>query len=406
MKRLAVLLLVMTLDLGHAVAGDGAVATFTYGRPTSPDALTIDVDSRWIAGEGYRPVRVTIRPLNRGRFARDRRVTLQLNRYHQWRDYPREVTERVIELPEGAKQVTETIYVPQNRIQNQMEILFWEGRRTLRNVLRQPFVPTATAETRRESIPSVLIVDPDAPRWTDRTSIDRFRGSPAKGNAEGLDDQLPRAIEFIRAIGNTNDGSVNPNWKQMASWVDIAEQVAHCDYVHPQDLPERWIGLSGVDIICLSWSDLKRIQQQAAERWEVIDAWLRNGGMLWVSGVGSLTGLKQSATHDNQRLAEVERLLNMPAANPLGSELSPWQLPHPKTYGNRLDVMSPQQVFVPEVGRWLVLSDQRFSAGGKPVVAAPFCLPSASIGHGCPVGRRRSANEQRHLALAMGVSDP
>lgn len=69
----------------------------------------------------------------------------------------------------------------------------------------------------------------------------------------------------------------------------------------PLDLPERWIEYTCFDAIALSPSELQTLADIRPKALRAISRWVRSGGQLWISPVGSKW----------QKLSEVERLLEM-----------------------------------------------------------------------------------------------
>ncbi len=265
-------------------AGGGGVTRFAYGKPGRGAALSVEIDSRWIKGDGYRPVRVVVRPVAKPKFTRDRQVTIVL--YHDvgHPEFPLELTTQVIDLPEGAAEVTATIYVQQNRVQSNLGVEFWEGRRELRNVYAAPLVDPSSDGNWSDAAPGILVIDFDVPvRNTSVPAGTERLGESAEDVESAIDRRLP-GLGLVKGFG--------PLWLREAgaaeppSWNSIDAKVPTFQYLSPYDLPAEWIGLTAVDIGVLGLDDLTRLRSELPDVWRVVEAWLRNGGMLWVTGVG------------------------------------------------------------------------------------------------------------------------
>ena len=277
--RACLLGVILVVTMGaDALGGSGGLTTVQYGDLKRGAGLQVEVNHAWVDGDGYRPVRITIRPIGKPAFVRDRQVTIRLNHFSEWHEFPRELTTKVIDLPAGAAAVRDQVFVYQNRIQRKFEFEFWEGRRGPRNVIRQTMNSGATNEIWFEAAPSVMLVDFDAPPLAVRENgIDRFRGT----TGEGLDAKIPNPTGMIHGLGSMwPSGLSRQSFGQ--SWVDVAEEMPLCDILAPGDLPRNWIGLTSLDVLGLSLGDLQRLKSEWPAQWAAVDRWVCAGGMLWI----------------------------------------------------------------------------------------------------------------------------
>ncbi len=313
-SRAVWLTIVVCIGMRCGWAGGGGVTRFAYGNPRRGSGLSVEIDNRWIAGDGYRPVRVLVRPIGKARFTRDRQVTIVLHRGTVIRNFPVELTTQVIDLPEGAAEVTQWVYVQQNRVQTKMGVEFWEGRRELRNVYSSPLVERSGNANWSDAAPCMLILDFDMP-------LRNVPPSPTAGTSPDVSDEKPDD-----AIGRNLPGlgaitGIRPLWVPQSgsskglTWARVESDVPTFQYLSPYDLPSVWIGLTAVDIGIVDVDDLDRLRSELPDRWRVIVAWLRNGGMLWVTGVGQ----------GFERLAEVNAALEIERVALIAGAESPEQ---------------------------------------------------------------------------------
>lgn len=82
----------------------------------------------------------------------------------------------------------------------------------------------------------------------------------------------------------------------------------------PDDLPERWIDYTSFDVAALMPSELAVMAEMEPQALQAVLRWVRSGGQLWVSDVG----------RDWERLADVEQLLGMPAADSADAAARGW----------------------------------------------------------------------------------
>ena len=94
-------------------AAGGTVVTLPQPGTKIKSGLAMTIDLRGIDANGYRPVAVTIKPLNNLPLAADRQVRVVLSPYAYMSSLSPEASQ-VIELPEGSTTVTDTIAIPQS----------------------------------------------------------------------------------------------------------------------------------------------------------------------------------------------------------------------------------------------------------------------------------------------------
>jgi hypothetical protein len=232
------------------------------------DGYTVQVDTRWADGGGYHPVRVSITPLQAtGEHTFTVRITVRT--YEDYWQPPRttSVTQN-IDLPahtgnQAALPTTATISVPQLGSWASYSIDIWEdGEYRPRLSLLNVPVPNAIGGTYyygggAESIATLMVIEP-APSGVATTSMNLTQIAANAGNAQMYGFSLP-----------------------------------------PEELSDRWIDYTSVDIVCLRQSDLLSLVQARPARWNALRQWVSAGGNLWVYDLGD----------SMPQLAEIEQAL-------------------------------------------------------------------------------------------------
>jgi len=258
--------------------------------------LKMTIDTRWPALAGYRPVQIVVEPVNAKKpTAADRVLTVEFTsksrRYYREEDVL--TVSQPIALPAGFKQVSTTLSVPQVNPWTSYNVQVLED-----GVPVPSLSPGGTGMNYGnyggyeyiESLPSVLFVG----GW-----------QPGTG-------QLAAALPS-EAVSNVSSYSGG------GSRLPTAHALA------AEELPQKWIDYSGIDVICLSLDEFTRLKTGRKKAFDAIRRWTAAGGNLWIYGIG-----------DNwQRTAELEELLGLPSGlDENGQPLKDvWQPPDPSHRG-------------------------------------------------------------------------
>ena len=90
-------------------------------------------------------------------------------------------------------------------------------------------------------------------------------------------------------------------------WSELSELTSNIEYLPPQDLPAKLLGLASVDLVMIEREELEELAEQHADQFEVLRNWLILGGNLCVSHAGE----------SFQQAAAIDRTLRIaPAAIP------------------------------------------------------------------------------------------
>jgi len=253
--------------------------------------LTMTVDSRWISGPAYRPLKVALRSATP--LVADRTLTFQfmVGSAMQGQDGYQLCVAETIEMPAGSSVVEKTISIPGANLGGDYYWRVVENGRLVKG-LSSTWVPSARNPVAAvQDLPRLLVISPaDTP--VDTTPISQA----ARGATDVVSVQFP---------GQTGTGLVDPFPTAMVR--------------APADLPDRWIDYTSLDLVAASLDQLSALKQQEPAKFQAIVHWTAAGGNLVVWGVGS----------DRQGLDRLESLLGVavPAASAEKPENRDWIKP-------------------------------------------------------------------------------
>ena len=281
-RLLALILALNAITPSGLLAGFGRTVTLPSSRVIPRSGLTIRLAFEGIGTNGLRPVRVTIQPIA-GAFPTDRdiRIDVGIGNYRQI-DF---VASKVFHATEGALVHHDYIYLPIRSHANRVTIETYEGGRRLRDLCLENTDVRISDETQHTQPPAILIVDFDSPLKNKR-----------KENTSTSDGKLPdlrRVHDEFRQrlfVQRSDSKPTAHDYDEELSNKQIQQFLtgtSYIDLLHPADLTEDWISLSGVDIVILSWVDIQRLRAEFPARWQALRAWAFVGGNLVVYGAGT-----------------------------------------------------------------------------------------------------------------------
>ncbi len=248
---------------GRADAESGAV------HPWRGAGLNVDVDTRWLDGGGYRPVRITVTPV--APVTADRTLTVEFSarRFgNRQRDDLRVVQD--VEIPAGSGPVRSTMSVPHAAGWNAYTINLLEDGKLRAAFPRSGTGFDAVSVARAEVLPKLLVVG----------------------------DRLPDTS----AVACLFDASVyGPYGAQVVVAQQGPVQLPTAMAKPAAELPFRWIDYTNLDLVCLSVEQLAALRLQQPERLRALVEWTSAGGNLCAYGVGTQW----------ERLGELESLLGL-----------------------------------------------------------------------------------------------
>jgi hypothetical protein len=238
----------------------GAPTTPANGNPTG---LVLTLDTTWVEGNGYRPVRITVTPTAPTTADRSLRVSFRPGNY-------RTATVAVtgeIELPAGFTSVTKTLSVPHFGPWNTIAFdVFEDGEYVSELSIPQNSMGMGGSQyTGDNASPAILMLN--------------------TANSYVIMNAMSRAGQPVLQVGPSNSLSTsmfylrgNPPRQVVSSMANTIPTMA--------DLPVRWIDYSMLDIIVASRQDLQALVELHEPQWRAIRRWILTGGSLWVYDVG------------------------------------------------------------------------------------------------------------------------
>jgi hypothetical protein len=286
--------------LGVARAESGALHTVAAA------GLKMDVDTRWVSGGGYRPVRITVTPS--GPVIADRTLTVEFCTSHFW-NYSRDGDLRVVqyvEIPSGSGVVESTISVPQTAAWNRYQVNVFENGKLVPRLSPSGAGDQNNLWAWEEKCPKVLVVG------------DKLPDTSGLGGLLNVQDYYQY---YPYAIAQSGPGGPNVPGGKMPLPTAIARPAA--------DLPRRWIDYTNLDLVCVSVEQLAGLAERHPEALRAILEWTAGGGNLVVYGVG----------RDWSGLAAVESLTGL-APGREDTSISPtargWSEPDERRFGRPL----------------------------------------------------------------------
>jgi hypothetical protein len=287
-----------------SLAGSGGTVKVpmpTWGKRVKIKSGIIGtIDTRWTDGWGYRPIKIT---LSVRKSKRDRNLSMRLVPQCQGGPFgntePLSIT-TPLKIPQGEKSVTKTIYVPQQTPWFSLKADFYEDNRKLKDLSMD--WPVNVGRNYNTGSPCVLLVDRDAPKIDDDRPalIKKLKNKETKDlpDAEKFEFlannyYLQRKIEddYLKQRGRSPDDDS----------LTTLNELSNVEMLPPAELPDKAIGLSGIDLLIISLADLQDLFENDKDRSKAMDVFVRNGGNLVTFGESSLSELEDSTSQLFQR---------------------------------------------------------------------------------------------------------
>ncbi len=338
-----ILTAVLCGSLAVARAGTGGVVSLPLAGTKIRSGLKLQIDTRWVDGTGYRPVRLRVSPIPPGPAPADRSIHITL-RPRSWRmGTIRTSVSETVWLPQGATFADVTVSIPQYEMWNNFDIETSEDDRRLRDLSsRYVGFPARTFYNWSEASPSILVLDPAAPGNSISSTLRR---------ANPDSNELPdiRALASRVALDSYNSYAAQGAFNTSKSVDDsdilrLLTDLPRIEILPPGDLTDRWIDLSAITLVVVSLPDLEEIVDSLPERWRAIRQWQACGGTLCVYGVGD----------GYERLERLEQLVEASslATDPQRPYARGWSEPHERHFTNdvgSLRSVNGNTVFAPGI---------------------------------------------------------
>ncbi len=325
LPALCVALLAFNVIPGPQVAwaGSGTLVTLPSTATKWKSGLKLEIDSTWIDGNGYRPVRVDAInwPPGPATAGRTFRIVLRPRSY-EYGDAAQSVTFD-IELPQGAARARTVVSIPQHSGWGTLEVQAYEDGVWLEDVSGSLGLATSSTYAWSEALPGILLIDSNAP-----AAHNVFLGPPSAQTPPRLPDirqlasRFPNTQYYGGPVSNVPLTSVSSTTD--AETLNLLNSLTKVALLPPSELPGKWIDYTCFDMIFLSLEELRLLAKQHPDQWQAIRAWTATGPTLCVFGVDL----------DLSQLAEFEELLAvLPAATDTGRARPwpGWTVPSPRT---------------------------------------------------------------------------
>jgi hypothetical protein len=309
-----------------------------YGAPsgttvtTAGNGLTLTLSTQWLDGGGYRPLRVTVVPA--APLKADQTVHLEFHAHEYFYPGTREITVgQDIEIPAGSTQVVETIALPQLFPFQNCKLEVWVDGRYKPKLSLQSFAGMSGAVN--EGLPNVMVV---AKPTTPATA-------PARVVPPGAAVTVLTATDpdssLLASVFPTEINVQQQYWGAPTPPAGTGPTPLQTLITVPSNyLPERWIELSSLDIICIPLGDLEQLAASEPERCQALRDWTAAGGNLIVFDVG----LKDLGPKDlGPKFERLEALSKLLAGYSGDQTADAWTRPKPTDYRDRLT--SPYSTF-------------------------------------------------------------
>ena len=308
------------------LAGTGLTTTLPSSTRNAKSGLLMTIDTRWVDGNGYRPVRVHLTNWPPRPAPADRLIEVEL-RTHNWNTSQFEIAVRTaIEIPEGGMGAVQTVSTPQWQEWGFLGVETWEDGKKLDELSDTITVGGngTGLPSYSEGVPSILIVDCAARSRRPSPLV----GPSANQSSGGAAADIGGLLKFLPGQDGTgaaqgqNGGATPPPTLETTPTVEV---------LSPDDLPSRWIDYTCFDLVFLSFGDLKVLTSSHPEPWRAIRDWAASGPALCVYDAGERF----------ERLAELEQLLELSPLSDDGKEAPAfrgWTAPNPKHYQKNVAV--------------------------------------------------------------------
>ncbi len=335
--RYVLLAVLLAATAQPAEASSGSVLRLPQGPAAPKNGLQLVIDTRWVDANGYRPVRIEAVNWPPGPALADRRIRVVLQpRSWQWARGESRVA-GYVEIPEGAARGQTTLAVPQSSVWGSLDVWVYEDGRLLEDLSPPSLgmgVGMRAYRDPSEALPTILIVDADAPTPDARERLVQQRTfnplSSATANAPRQLQDVRRLLTLLPEPDRNRSGPPQPSVPSGAvddaATLLVLEDMPRVELLPPSELPTRWIDFTCFDLVLISFADLRALAANRPAAWQALCDWTASGPTLCVCDME----LSQ------EQLSELEAILGLsaatdvsPAAN-ASTGLSPWRTPDPR----------------------------------------------------------------------------
>ena len=353
-----------------ALAGTGQVITLPRRGVKASAGVRLTIDTRWVAGNGYRPVRVQVSPLGGGVAPANRYfdVTIRPRGYYGGHSVAAAAT---VHLPQGKSFGATIINVPETNLWMRYDITTHEDGRRLEDLSTRGVSGAIRFNYERtDASASVLILHRTVPASSRPSGVaastelaaavlaarstvvpgdrglktapgPRRKAGSGKSTDDAASNQQAQLLPDVRVLAGcfptayfggtvTFDRVTATNPTTDAEILRLVNDLAFLDILDPQALPDQWLSYSSIDVLLTSLEDLKFLARRYPRKWQALCKWLSTGAVLCVWGMGA----------DFQQLPQLERLMGLsPDGTSRANALDAWTAPDPKRYRSTIKAL-------------------------------------------------------------------
>ncbi len=278
--------------------------------PAGISGHTVTIEDSWCVSKfGYKPVRVTIENNPPVTFAESQKFTISL--WKQIRRKSPNVTLGEVEIPAGQLSGTVELYLDLGEWQalRGIEMLVekgdFEGRFDPQDLCQIKLFPGNI----NYLLPTVLLVSSKESKAVSDRKVVCYGSTVNDGGNQRV---FPTsALPSFGKMFSAYDSDLNGVATNKLTPTMVASQHSRIHVTHPDNLPERWIGLTSVDQLMISFADFELICKTKPTQRSNIEKWVAAGGRLLVFDAAS----------QFQNAADDDLLLQLM----LGPERSAWE---------------------------------------------------------------------------------
>ena len=294
---------------------DGQIIKLPTGA-NSTSGLRLSIDANWVDGPGYRPVTLRVETANGLPSSVDRELLVEICPSVRYRRRRELSASRFVQLTEGERTATATLYLPTSGHASNTRITVWEDGTRIPDLSIEGYFRTSQSDA-IEPVPHILVLAKGIPTRAERN----------QPSAKPLTSKLESVPELEPLLAIVPDSHNARRMEFGSARLPPDDRLRLTDTHHaitllrPEELPASWIGLTAMDLIFLRFDDLEELQRSDKIRFGSLLNWSASGGTLCVYEVGGYdTGLAQltkllgartsRATHDTTWTGPTRRAFN------------------------------------------------------------------------------------------------
>lgn len=256
-------------------AETGGVFALPVGAAAPANGLRMTIDSRWVVGSGYHPVKVTIGLQPVVPSPRQRTFRVELRMHGTVQQEPNLISQ-FLEIEQGNISGTATILVPQTDAWTMADVSIYEDGGLRSEISGRLSLQQASLDDVSESRPAALFIDDTAPAVDDRLQLIAELQTGQRPNERRT--PWVSALTGLRYRRNTSMQFRNrPNDLQVLGQLQTDKRGA----MLPTDsLPNHWLAYTGLDLVVCTLDQWKTLQKDDPERYATVRQWIRAGGNL------------------------------------------------------------------------------------------------------------------------------